>query len=133
MVNAMDNPTIADHHLLFAELLQQNGYITCHSGKWHISKDPLTRGFDVNIGGSDAGNPGSYYPPYKNVPSIQSTSDDYLTDLVMDKTLDFIAGNQKQPFFLNYSPYAVHTPIQPVADLLEKYLGKSPASQLPVG
>tara|TARA_R110002124_G_scaffold287328_1_gene472914 strand:+ start:3005 stop:4423 length:1419 start_codon:yes stop_codon:yes gene_type:complete len=128
LVPTVNNPTIADHHLLFAELLQQNGYITCHSGKWHISKDPLTRGFDVNIGGSDAGNPGSYYPPYKNVPSIQSTNDDYLTDLVMDKTLDFLANNQEQPFFLNYSPYAVHTPIQPVADLLEKYLGKSPSN-----
>ena len=66
----------------------------------------------------------------KLVPTVnnQSTNDDYLTDLVMDKTLDFLANNQEQPFFLNYSPYAVHTPIQPVADLLEKYLGKSPSN-----
>lgn len=125
LVPIVNNPTIADHHLLFSELLQKNGYITCHSGKWHISKDPLSRGFDINIGGSHAGNPGSYYPPYRNVPSIQAENNAYLTDLVMDKTLDFIANNQKQPFFLNYSPYAVHTPIQPVTSLLDKYLGKS--------
>ncbi|EPR65490.1 sulfatase [Cyclobacterium qasimii] len=128
LVPIVNKETIADHHLLFPELLQQNGYITCHSGKWHISQDPLTRGFNVNIGGSDAGNPGSYYPPYRNVPGIQAENDAYLTDLVMDKTLDFIANNQRQPFFLNYSPYAVHTPIQPVTSLLDKYLVKSPSN-----
>ena len=129
LIPVVNKATIPDQHLLFPELLKQNGYSTCHAGKWHISQDPLTRGFDVNIGGSDAGNPGSYYPPYKNVPGIQAENDDYLTDLVMDKTLDFIANHdKKQPFFLNYSPYAVHTPIQPVAGLLGKYLGKSPSN-----
>jgi len=128
LVPIVNNATIAAHHLLFSELLQQNGYTTCHAGKWHISQNPLTKGFDINIGGSDAGNPGSYYPPYKNVPGLAAGNDAYLTDVVMDKTLDFIAGNHKQPFFLNYSPYAVHTPIQPIPGLLEKYLGKSPSN-----
>ncbi len=38
------------------EILKQNGYVTCHAGKWHLSDDPLQRGFDVNIGGCHAGN-----------------------------------------------------------------------------
>ena len=128
LVPIVNNATIAAHHLLFSELLQKNGYTTCHAGKWHISQNPLTKGFDINIGGSDAGNPGSYYPPYKNVPGLAAGNDAYLTDVVMDKTLDFIAGNHEHPFFLNYSPYAVHTPIQPIPGLLEKYLGKSPSN-----
>jgi len=42
----------------------------------------------------------------------------------MDETLKFLNGVDDQPFFLYYSPYAVHTPIQPVDSLLPKYDGK---------
>ncbi|WP_430974182.1 sulfatase [Sunxiuqinia rutila] len=115
-----------DEFLLIPEVLKKAGYTTCHAGKWHLSDDPLEKGFDVNIGGSHAGNPGSYYPPYRNVPSLKAPSEDYyLTDLVMDKTLDFLRTVEEEPFFLYYSPYAVHTPIQPVTDLLEKYENKT--------
>ncbi|MBK3518286.1 sulfatase [Carboxylicivirga marina] len=116
---------ITKDNILIPEVLKKAGYITCHSGKWHLNDDPTTNGFDVNIGGNHSGNPGSYYPPYKRVPSLTPPSDDYyLTNLVMDKTLDFLDAANDQPFFLYYSPYAVHTPIQPVKSLLEKYEGK---------
>jgi arylsulfatase A-like enzyme len=52
----------------FAQALQDAGYVTCHAGKWHVSDDPTDFGYDVNIGGWHSGNPGSYYPPYTNVP-----------------------------------------------------------------
>ncbi|WP_289055970.1 sulfatase-like hydrolase/transferase, partial [Carboxylicivirga marina] len=90
-----------------------------------LSNDPKTKGFDVNIGGNHSGNPGSYYPPYKRVPSLIPPSDDYyLTNLIMDKVLDFVEKVEGEPFFLYYSPYAVHTPIQPVKSLLNKYQSK---------
>jgi arylsulfatase A-like enzyme len=121
-----NNEYMPDDNLLIPELLKQAGYTTCHAGKWHLTDDPLLRGFDVNIGGSHAGNPGSYYPPYKKVPSLTAPSDDYyLTNLVMDKTLEFLNSVEDKPFFMYYSPYAVHTPIQPVKDLLEKYENKA--------
>ncbi len=117
--------TLADDILTIPEVLKKNGYTTCHAGKWHLTDDPLKRGFDVNIGGSHAGNPGSYYPPYKNVSSLQAPSPGYyLTNLVMDKTLDFLKTVDNKPFFLYYAPYAVHTPIQPVKELLGKYANK---------
>ena len=103
-----------DNILIIPEVLKHSGYITCHAGKWHLTDDPLLRGFDVNIGGSHAGSPGSYYPPYTKVPLKAPSDDYYLTNLIMDKTLDFVKSVQDKPFFLNYSPYAVHTPIQPV-------------------
>ena len=106
--------------------LSQNGYITCHAGKWHLSKDPLAYGFKLNIGGGHNGYPASYYPPYKNV-NIDGAKDQYLTDLIMEKTLKFI-DTVRSPFFLNYAPYAVHTPINPVKDLLGKYKEKSPSN-----
>lgn len=121
-----NNEYMADDNLLLPEVLKQNGYTTCHAGKWHLTDDPLLCGFDVNIGGSHAGNPGSYYPPYKSVPSLTAPSEDYyLTNLVMDKTLEFLKSLDETPFFMYYSPYAVHTPIQPVKALQPKYEGKA--------
>ena len=49
-----------------SQKLKQKGYTTCHSGKWHLSNDPLEYGFDINIAGGPNGAPGSYYPPYSN-------------------------------------------------------------------
>jgi len=117
--------TLASNILIFPEILKRAGYTTCHAGKWHLTDNPLQRGFDVNIGGSHAGSPGSYYPPYKNVPSLIAPTAGYnLTNLIMDKTLDFVKSVSDKPFFLYYAPYAVHTPIQAVKSLLPKYKSK---------
>ena len=43
----------------------------------------------------------------------------------MEKTLLFL-DSVNSPFFLNYSPYAVHTPIHPVDSLMHKYKNKPP-------
>lgn len=124
LIPTVNNETMADDNLLIPEILKKAGYKTCHVGKWHLSDDPLLHGFDVNIGGSHAGNPGSYYPPYKNVALDPPSEDYYLTNLIMDKTLEFIKTVNDKPFFLYYSPYAVHTPINPVKELLTKYENK---------
>jgi arylsulfatase A-like enzyme len=125
LIPTVNNEYMLDDNLLIPEVLQIAGYKTCHAGKWHLSDDPLLSSFDVNIGGSHAGNPGSYYPPFKNVPSLTApTNDYYLTNLIMDKTLEFVKSTDKDPFFLYYSPYAVHTPISPVKELLDKYENK---------
>ncbi|MEM9525597.1 MAG: sulfatase-like hydrolase/transferase, partial [Bacteroidota bacterium] len=108
---------------LIPMVLKNSGYSTCHAGKWHLSDDPLNRGFEVNIGGGPNGLPSSYYPPYKNV-RIEAGKAEYLTDLIMEKTLEFIDTVNK-PFFLYYAPYAVHVPIHPVDSLLQKYQQKA--------
>lgn len=113
---------ITKDHTLLSEVLKEKGYTTIHAGKWHISKDPLNYGFDVNIGGANNGHPRSYYPPYKNV-KLETGQKTQLTDAIMEKTIAQIAI-VKQPFFLNYAPYAVHTPIQPIQNLLSKYKEK---------
>jgi arylsulfatase A-like enzyme len=45
----------------------------------------------------------------------------------MSRAVDFIRS-EKEPFFLYYAPYAVHTPIQPIEELVGKYQSKSPWS-----
>jgi arylsulfatase A-like enzyme len=125
LIPTENTTTIGTEHILLPELLKQNGYTTCHAGKWHLSDDPMKRGFDKNIGGGHNGHPKSYYPPYKNVNLIPGNGE-YLTDFIMTKTIDFVKSTE-QPFFLNYAPYAVHTPIHPVDALRYKYANK-PAS-----
>lgn len=124
LIPVSNNTVLADSFYTLAEALHDAGYITCHAGKWHLNDDPRTQGFDINIGGCEAGNPGSYYPPYRNVPLEAPTDDYYLTNLIMDKVLEFVDSTGSQPFFIYYSPYAVHTPIQPVDELIDKYRDK---------
>lgn len=125
LIPTPNNTYIPDDNLLLSEVLKNAGYVTCHAGKWHLNDDPTTQGFDVNIGGNHHGHPGSYYPPYKNVPSLEAPTDDYyLTNLIMDKALQFLNGVDEQSFFMYYSPYAVHTPIHPVKNILLKYKNK---------
>ena len=121
----VENTTILnDSFFTLAEAMQEAGYVTCHAGKWHLNDDPTTQGFDRNIGGTHAGHPSSYYPPYKNVPLEPNFDGQYLTNRVMDGVLDFLEEVNGSPFFLYYSPYAVHTPIHPYKDLVSKYKDK---------
>ena len=123
------NTTVLDKKFTtLSQKLKKQGYITCHSGKWHLSDDPLEYGFDVNIAGGPQGAPGSYYPPFGNNKrqiKVEKGKSEYLTDLIMENTLLFL-DDVKDPFFLSYSPYAVHTPIHPVDSLLYKYENKPP-------
>jgi arylsulfatase A-like enzyme len=122
LIPVVNNEYMPADNVLFPRILQQAGYTTCHAGKWHLSDNPASFGFDVNIGGSHAGHPASYYPPYKNVLPLENPGENYnLTNLIMDKTLEFIKSTGTKPFFLYYASYAVHTPIQPVNELLPKY------------
>jgi arylsulfatase A-like enzyme len=124
LVPTKNTTILADEFYTLAEALWDNGYRTCHAGKWHLTEDPTTQGFDINIGGSHAGNPGSYYPPYKRVDMEAPSEDYYLTNLIMDKVVEFLNDIGDEKFFLYYSPYAVHTPIHPVQSLLPKYQDK---------
>jgi arylsulfatase A-like enzyme len=122
LIPIQNTQTLAKEHIIIPEILKEHGYTTWHAGKWHLNDDPSERGFDVNIGGNHAGHPTSYYPPYKNV-DLEPTNGEYLTDLIMAKVVDLIASSTA-PFFLNYSPYAVHTPIHPINSLKSKYENK---------
>ena len=119
------------------EAFQEAGYKTGYLGKWHIGeKDnqmPRGQGFDWMKAVNRAGQPASYFYPYNNkrkgafwdVPDLQDgKKGDYLTDAVTDKALGFIEDNKKKPFLLYIAHYAVHTPIQAPAKLVEKYKAK---------
>ncbi len=121
-----------------AEALGAVGYRTAHVGKWHLSsinevgqRDfwPERQGFDVNIGGTKWGAPGSYFWPYSrpgrpmwNMPPGQEG--DYLTDALTDNVLTILKTWKDEPFFIYLPFYTVHTPIQGKADLISSYRAK---------
>lgn len=122
---------LAPNPNLLPELLREQGYRTIFIGKAHFGAretpgaNPLNLGFDVNIAGHAAGAPGSYYAsedfgtrkdnPW-GVPGLDAYhgKDLFLTEaltLEMERELEDAAADGR-PFFLDFSHYAVHTPIQ---------------------
>lgn len=116
--------TLADSVLTLAEVLQANGYATCSIGKWHIGEDPTTQGFDVNIGGTHAGHPKTYFSPYKNPKLEDGPEGEYLTDRLSAEAAYFIRNHREEPFFLYLPFFTIHTPLQGKEGLVHKYEGK---------
>lgn len=110
-----------------AERLKSKGYTTASIGKWHLGGQdhyPEQHGFDVNIGGTDAGQPPSYFSPY-NIPTLkEGPKDEFLTDRLTAEAVNFIEKNKEQPFFIYLPHYAVHTPIMGKPDVIAKYQAK---------
>lgn len=112
--------------ITLAEVLKEHGYATAAMGKWHLGHDPRSQGFDLNVGGTIAGHPKSYFSPYKNPNLSDGPDGEYLTDRLTDEALGFISQNQDQPFFLYLPYFTIHTPLQGKEDLVEKYKALPP-------
>ena len=96
-----------------------------------MSHDPIPFGFDLNIGGTHSGGPPrGYYSPYKDVPLLENMGKgEYVTDRLSREACQFIYANQGRPWALYLTHFAVHTPLHPKKDLLQKY-GEKPAGKL---
>ena len=126
------NPFWMEHgETTIAELLKPAGYVSCHIGKWHLGDPawyPQKQGFDINIAGCDIGQPPSYFDPYIHPRynfdnQIKPRKEgEFLTHREGYEAVQFIQHNRSKPFFLSYSPYAVHTPIQAIEDIAAKYI-----------
>ena len=74
MIPAPNLHSLPLEKITIAEALKQGGYHTGFIGKWHIGTPPDTgprqQGFDLNVGGYNAGNPGDweggYFHPNNN-------------------------------------------------------------------
>lgn len=133
------------------KMLQASGYRTIHVGKGHFGPrplpggDPLNLGFDVNIGGSAIGHPGSYYAEkhygglVRNgthaVPHLEKYFDSqtFLTEALAIEAQRAVeeAVADQQPFYLYLSHYAVHAPFESDSRFAQHYVdsGKPPAAQ----
>lgn len=117
---------LADEFVTLGESLQAAGYVTATIGKWHLGKDPTTQGFDFNVAGKQWGSPsgGGYHSPYKYPNLEQKNKGEYLTDRLGREACKFIEQCKDKPFFLYFTHYAVHTPIEAKEELIKKYQRK---------
>lgn len=119
-----------------AQYALQNGYTTFFAGKWHLGETendwPESFGFQTNKGGWSKGSPtgrmndstGGFFVPYKNPRLSDGPTGEYLTDRLTNECLNFLDQQKDQPFFLFYSLYAVHNPLQAPDSLIKKYKAK---------
>ena len=112
---------IPEHeYTLPTALKERANYQTWHVGKWHLGgwgSQPEYRGFEVNIAGCHVGAPYQcgYFSPWNDaLPNLPDREPgEYLTDRLNEESITLIKNRDKsRPFFLNYWPYAVHTPIK---------------------
>ncbi|MBN2151543.1 MAG: sulfatase [Candidatus Lokiarchaeota archaeon] len=117
-----------------AKAFKERGYKTYHVGKWHLGDEPYWpehHGFDVNVGGCHWGSPWhGYFSPW-GIPTLpDGPRGEYLTDRLTDEAIRLLESNGDAPFFMYWSHYAVHRPIQSPKPLVEKYRAKAAASGL---
>lgn len=129
------------------ELLRAQGYRTIHAGKAHFGahgtpgSNPKHLGFDVNIAGHASGAPSSYRGTHNfshagrtgtentsvwDVPGLKQYhgKDIFLTEALAERACEEIdrAAADGVPFFMNFAPYAVHTPVMANERLLPPYI-----------
>ena len=123
------------------QILNEAGYCTIHAGKAHFAPSgmpgasPINMGFDINIGGSAAGHPGSFLASKNYRQNEKDTSwvvrglekyipeDLYLTEAITREAIHTLDNrNSNKPFFLYLSHYAVHVPYDKDIRFYQKYM-----------
>ena len=120
MNGQVDNFTRFDSsQLTFPKLLQQSGYQTAMIGKWHLKSQPT--GFDywdVLIG------QGQYYNTDFITNGTKVRSQGYVTDVIADKSLDWLESRDKdKPFLMLTHHKATHRNWMPDTSLLNEFSG----------
>lgn len=113
--------------ITIARALRSAGYVTASIGKWHLGGEeyyPEKHGFDINVAGSSAPSPPSYFAPYKIATLPDGPKGEYLTDRLGEEAVRFIEQHKDKLFFLYLPHFAVHTPIQGKQALIQKYRAK---------
>ena len=136
---------LRDDVMTVAEVLQEGGYRTLMSGKWHVAGDlwatrvdswrvgstehptPRQRGFDRFYGIVDGVS--SFFSPHYMMRDDErihvSSTDFYMTDAITDEALNMIdeSINADKPYFMYLAHTAPHWPLHAHAEDIAKYQG----------
>ena len=95
----------------FPQSLQKAGYKTALIGKWHMDHHARPRkGFDYWLSFKGQG---VYYNPELNENGRDISEEGYITDILTDKTINFLKKNQDDPFCALLWHKACHEPFTP--------------------
>ena len=119
--------------------LQQAGYRTFMTGKWHLGDGdgqlPVDHGFDrsfiLDASGADNWEDKSYMPYYRYAPwyeddhRVDLPDDFYSANFLMDTMLRYLqaSSTSNKPFLAYIAFQAVHIPVQAPRELTEHYAG----------
>jgi arylsulfatase A len=131
---------LALQELTLPEFLKPLDYISGSFGKWHLGGEafgPERQGFNLTIGGAQAGTPPTFFFPYRTprapnyrMKGLESGEPgEYVTDRLTTEAEKFIDANKDKPFFLYFPHFAVHIPLSAKAELIEKYRRLPPTTQ----
>ena len=135
---------LSDRVVTFARLLQDNGYRTYTTGKWHFGhtpdKLPVARGFDqsfiqtgggpadshFNLNGGEPEEREAYFENDVDVTGMPVSDDFFSNDFYTEKMLEYLRTDaaQDKPFlaYLNFS--APHIPVQAPETHIDLYRGR---------
>ena len=121
-----------------ANRLQDAGYSTFMTGKWHLGSGDgdlpdahgFERSFALDASGADNWEHKSFLPMYADAPWFEDglparlPEDFYSSKFIVDKMIDYIgARDQTQPFFSYLAFQAIHIPVQAPREFTDHYLG----------
>lgn len=130
---------LSKHSVTIAEVLQQAGYHTYMSGKWHVGERPehwpRQRGFDRYFGLISGAS--SYFELVEEPRVRRMVHDDdrwyppaegfYMTEAFTDSAITFVENHQEahsdKPFFLYLAYTAPHWPLHALEKDIESYQG----------
>jgi arylsulfatase A-like enzyme len=117
---------------LLPKRLEQAGYVSYHSGKWHIWPGPRATFEESGFADSYRMNDHDrfFYPQHhllngKPLPPVAKGTDYYVTDAITDHAVKQLAGHAakhgKAPFFQYVAYTTPHFPLHAVAEDIAKY------------
>lgn len=106
IVDNVDRSEQSHHLATFPQQLQKAGYETAFIGKWHMGNDPTPRpGFDhwISLRGQGTSN-----DPEMNINGETLHEKGYTTDLLTERSVDYLRESRDRPFCLCLSHKAMH-------------------------
>lgn len=108
-----------------AEVFKANGYATGLVGKWHCGTgtdfSPLRHGFDEFEGFSGSQDLSYFNYSLQINDQSRDVADQYLTDDLSQRAIDFVSRHRDERFFLHLAHYAPHRPIEAPAELIQSF------------
>lgn len=111
----LDTPGLPVTELTIPRIMKQQGYATAIFGKWHLGSElefnPIYHGFDEFVGFLPGGCDFHDHSRWMEGTEVRQQYG-YSTDIITNRSVDFIKRNLTKPFFLFVSHQAVHNPYQ---------------------
>lgn len=127
--------------MTMADVFKAKGYRTGLFGKWHLGHNypyrPIDRGFDEWFGIGDCGLAATSdywgndrFDDHYNHNGQWEFAEGFNTDVIFDRSMQFIRRNRKRPFFVYLTPNVPHFPWNVRPKWLEQYGGRELPTEL---